>query len=283
MRAFIVLPFLVVALMLGGVASATDPTPCAGDQESCTANTTCVEGEACAGEAGSCACATVTPTSTPTRTPTNTPTETPTPTRTPTRTHTPSAADCCNYSGTCGAPQSGMCGIGVIVRGASCVSGSCATHTPTRTPTNTPTRTPTRTPTSTMTPSSTPVDTYTPTPTHVPASTPMATQAVVTAPGSTTWRRQAFSSTSTNVALVPGVAAQRIAVTYLDVIADGATVVTVTAGNATLLFPFITANLNQPQVRSFVVPLASVIGGDVHASQTGSAAVTITTHSYLSR
>lgn len=205
------------------------------------------------------------------------------PTATSSPTATPGASDCCDYTGTCSAPLGGSCGIGSIVSGAACVAGACATYTPTWTPSPTRTATPTRTPTPTRTVTNTPTVTATATVTHVPASTPMGSQAVVLAPGQIKYRQQAFASTTTAVALVPEIAGQRIAVTYLEVVADGVTVVSVTAGTTTLTFPFITANLGQKQVRTFTVPLVSAVGGDIYASQTGSANVTVTTQSYVSR
>lgn len=193
-----------------------------------------------------------------------------------TATPTPGSNDACDCTGVCSAPVGGSCGVCTIVRGASCVNGAAATHTPTRTPTST------RTPTATHTITSTPLATSTPTTTHVPASTPQSTQPAASSAVVTSWRTQAFSSTATKVALVPGIRTQRVALTYIEAVADAATVVTVTVGSQTVTFDFITANLNVPQWRSFPIPLSSALGGDVYVSQTGSANVTVNTLSYMS-
>lgn len=200
------------------------------------------------------------------------------PTSTPTNTPTIGPLDCCNCSGVCAAPVGNSCGGScTVVYGAACVSGGCVTHTPTKTATPTRTATNTRTFTSTPTSTNTPAPTATFTSTFPIAPTPFATGAPAAAiTGAGEWRSVSFSSQNTRLEIVPAVPKHRNQIYFLQVVADAATNVTVTAGGVDIVFNFITANLNVAQRTTFALPLATGIAAVASVKQSGTANVTVT-------
>lgn len=214
-------------------------------------------------------------TPTPTPTDTETPTPTATATATPTPTHTPGANDCCACGDFCWIPSTThKCGVCTVVFGAVCTNDGCSTPSPTSTPLNT--ATPTSTPTVTLTPTvtATPPATSTPTPTYLVYATPVATWIAPINPGLSSFDIIPFSVQSTPVSLVPVGVGHRAMVGYLDVVADGATTVTVTV--PPLSFPFVfAADLSHQRV-TFAAPWVPTTTQTIYATQSGTAAVTIT-------
>ena len=194
-------------------------------------------------------------------------------------TPTPGSHDCCDCSGVCGAPVGGTCGDCTAVYGAACITGACRTYTPTRTLTVTPTQTPTRTFTVTRTRTQTPTETPT---APVAAATPVATNAAILATGTVVWRKQTVT-TAGPVTLVPPTAGRRNGLAYIDVTADGATIITIRAGNVTVTIPVVAGDAGKALSRTFAVPLTAPTSTGIYLSQSGSASIVVTTEGLLAQ